>query len=242
MVSSGIRELSENSPHFLSGVFVQHAEQKANDKRWVPLGIASRLLGVNESTMREWADRGVIRSFRTPGRHRRFSQDDITRLMEGRSREGQGNGVQQWSDTAVRKIRRRLHRPKAEVFPWQTKLDEEGTERLRLFGRRLLQLAMEYSSLRRPQPELLAEARLIGEGYGREVKRQEVPLEEGARAYTFFRNSFVDILSESWENQRHAPWELPDLWKQGSTILDEVLLAMIAAYQETAASPGQGAV
>ena len=34
--------------------------------RWITLGQACKLLGVNESTLRRWADAGHTRSFRTP--------------------------------------------------------------------------------------------------------------------------------------------------------------------------------
>ncbi|HSP55765.1 MAG TPA: MerR family DNA-binding transcriptional regulator, partial [Dehalococcoidia bacterium] len=37
--------------------------------RWITLGQACKLLGVNESTLRRWADAGNVRSFRTPGGH-----------------------------------------------------------------------------------------------------------------------------------------------------------------------------
>ena len=51
--------------------------------RWITLGQACKLLGVNESTLRRWADAGHVRSFRTPGGHRRFSEEDLRVLMAG---------------------------------------------------------------------------------------------------------------------------------------------------------------
>ena len=220
---------------------MQRTSDKANGQ-WVSLGVASHLLGVNESTLRQWADRGLVRTFRTPGGHRRFSRADMAHLVESRTSEDQADTMARWRTTALRKIRRRLQRTKPEANPWQTKMDEASKERLRLFGRRLLQLTADYSSQRGPRPELLAEARLIGEGQGREMARLGVPLEEAVQAYVFFRNSFMDTVGETWQSQGVPPWEMPRLWRQGSALLDSVLLAVIAAYQETAKTLGEGTV
>ena len=41
--------------------------QTDNPSRWLSLGEASRLLQVNEATLRQWADNGNVRVYRTPG-------------------------------------------------------------------------------------------------------------------------------------------------------------------------------
>ena len=58
-------------------------ENEPPSPRWITLGQACKLLGVNESTLRRWADAGHVRSFRTPGGHRRFSEEDLRVLMSG---------------------------------------------------------------------------------------------------------------------------------------------------------------
>ena len=50
-------------------------------QNWLTLGAASGMLGVSESTIRRWADAGDIRSFRTPGGHRRILEDDLKQFM-----------------------------------------------------------------------------------------------------------------------------------------------------------------
>ena len=47
---------------------------------WLSLHEASQRLNVHPATLREWADRGRIRTFRTPGGHRRFSVEDVDAL------------------------------------------------------------------------------------------------------------------------------------------------------------------
>ena len=55
-------------------------ENEPLNTRWITLGQACKLLGVNESTLRRWADAGHVRSFRTPGGHRRFSEEERDNL------------------------------------------------------------------------------------------------------------------------------------------------------------------
>ncbi|MDR7545207.1 MAG: helix-turn-helix domain-containing protein, partial [Armatimonadota bacterium] len=50
--------------------------------RWLSLGDAASRLGVDEATLRHWADTGKIRTFRTPGGHRRFQEADLRALIQ----------------------------------------------------------------------------------------------------------------------------------------------------------------
>src|SRR5256712_12763376 len=47
---------------------------------WLSLDEAAKRLSVHPATLREWADKGQIRTFRTPGGHRRFSEVDAAHL------------------------------------------------------------------------------------------------------------------------------------------------------------------
>ena len=77
--------------------------------RWITLGQACKLLGVNESTLRRWADAGHVRSFRTPGGHRRFSEDDLRVLMAGQV-PAQTEPYNSISNIALARIRRDIAR------------------------------------------------------------------------------------------------------------------------------------
>ena len=204
--------------------------------RWVSLAVASRLLGMNKATLRQWGDRGVIRTFRTPGGHRRFARQDLLRL-QGESALPTSNGaLPALGAVALQRVRRRLRSAKAGAPLWQTRLDEEGLERLRAFGRRLLELATQYSSEPRSRRELLAQVAAIGEEQGREMARRGVPLEDALQAYLFFRNSYLDTMALAWGQREVPSGEFPRLWKQALAFLDGVLVAMIAGYKQ--ADPG----
>src|SRR2546429_5319287 len=47
---------------------------------WLSLDEAAKRLSVHPATLREWADKGQIRTFRTPGGYRRFNEADVAEL------------------------------------------------------------------------------------------------------------------------------------------------------------------
>jgi len=59
----------------------RRSQQRPTDDEWLPLGEASRLLGVNADSLRRWADEGRVDVFTTPGGHRRFARRSLDRLM-----------------------------------------------------------------------------------------------------------------------------------------------------------------
>jgi excisionase family DNA binding protein len=62
-----------------------------------PLGLstsqAAHALGVSLGTIRRWSDMGYLKSYRTPGGQRRFSQEQIDQFV--------GSLAQQTSDPVV---------------------------------------------------------------------------------------------------------------------------------------------
>ena len=116
-----------------------------SDRKWLTLGLARTMLGINEATLRQWADHGLVRAFRTPGGHRRFSIEDINALIEEGHPETAA-GVHVAGDAAVLpRIRRRVKvttRPRSPA--WMEKFDTEGHERMRSLGREFLDLCIGF--------------------------------------------------------------------------------------------------
>ncbi len=50
---------------------------------WLTLGEAARHLGVAQSTVRKWTDRGRLATFKTPGGHRQIQKEDLARFKSG---------------------------------------------------------------------------------------------------------------------------------------------------------------
>lgn len=51
-------------------------------EKLLSVGKAAKLLGVSTETIREWADSGALKTYRSVGNHRRFSEAEIFSLSE----------------------------------------------------------------------------------------------------------------------------------------------------------------
>ena len=54
----------------------------ANEPDWLTLGQAAKYLGIAQSTIRKWSDRGRMAVFYTPGGHRRYKRADLDDFLE----------------------------------------------------------------------------------------------------------------------------------------------------------------
>ena len=188
---------------------------------WLSLKDACRLLDVSDTTLRQWADAGHLRVYRTPGGHRRFLRQDVesmtgtTRPSAEQVRDDHGEGP------ALRRIRRRLSQDSVHQQPWFQGVEPEGHDRMRLFGRRLLSLLMQEQGPRRRRQELLEEARILGQEYGSEMSERRVALTDTVEAFVFFRTMVLDTAPAS-------------SWSRILETSDRVLTGVCYSYQRTA--------
>src|SRR5262245_63845479 len=105
----------------------------AQSPRWVTLRRACEILGVDESTLRRWADNGRLRSYRTPGGHRRFSLPNLEAMVSG---EAKPRGADEMERIATARIRRQLQQARAQEQGWYSSLTEASRATLRDLGRR----------------------------------------------------------------------------------------------------------
>ena len=92
------------------------------------VGQAAELLDVGVSTLKRWADSGVIESFRTAGGHRRFGRDAVERLRTRRREGGPGPGwLALFIDEAdLHVLASELLRARARLGSWWSVADEVG--------------------------------------------------------------------------------------------------------------------
>ena len=161
------------------------------------LGAVSRALGINDATLRQWADRGRLPVYRTPGGHRRFLREDVEALVRERS-NGHANSATtapvDSEDQALQRIRRRLGQIDLSQQSWMESFRAEGRDRMRLFGRRLLSLLLQnrFNGSGRRRGETLSETHMLGHEYGSEMALRGVPLTDSVQAFLFFRQAVVD--------------------------------------------------
>lgn len=195
---------------------------RGENTRWVNLSRACDILGVNESTVRRWADSGEIRCFRTPGGHRRFAEDDLLTLTRG-------DRDHALETAALRRIRRRLNSGSKDAG-WYGSLDADERDALRPLGRRLVELVGDYISRRRPLAEIEEEVDDIGHGYGELLANRETPLLRAMEAFTFFRRSLDETAKQLAERDRMDPEAAALAREQIAGLADRVLLGVTSAY------------
>ncbi len=204
------------------------ATETRNSTGWMSLGAVSMALGINEATVRQWADRGRLPVYRTPGGHRRFLREDVEALMK--EAPGSGATPSGWDsdpeDMVLRRIRRKLSQIDQAQPMWMESFQAEGRDRMRLFGRRLLSLLMQkrMNESSRRKEETLSETHMLGHEYGSEMVVRGVPLTDSVQAFLFFRQAVVESVQ-------------PDRLKQVIEISDGVLLGLVDAYCPPVADP-----
>lgn len=205
-----------------------NAPVKETGTEWLSPREACRLLQVSEVALRQWADAGHLRVYRTPGGHRRFLRADLLALTRpappaaAPPPTAPAPTPEKSENAALRRIRRRLSQGEVAAQPWYQSLADGGRDRMRLFGRRLLSLLLQEPPPRKASgrwQETLAEARLLGREYGAEMAERGVAMPDAVAAFIFFRSLALDS-----RNARAWPTMLE--------LTDRALLGLVEAHQE----------
>jgi excisionase family DNA binding protein len=207
----------------------------SDSSRWVTLGRACDILGVDESTLRRWADAGRLRVYRTPGGHRRFSLGNLQELLNG---DGRGRNAQ-IGRMAFAKIRQELKRAKQQEGGWYATLSENDRQRFRDLGRRLVDMVGEYMDKRTRRPSLLEDAHDIGLAYGRILIGASLPLPSAVEAYIGFRKTMDETTHQASTREALPTEEALDACGQVHALGDQVLLGIAASYEAIATPAGR---
>ena len=204
------------------------------DRQWLTLGLARALLGINEVTLRQWADNGLVRVFRTPGGHRRFSTEDIYALMEEGGPAGEP-AVHVGGDAALLpRIRRRVRSKHPGAPAWMAKFDGPSHERMRKLGRQFLERCVEFMD-GPDKPEALAAAGELGQAYGTESVARGLSATEALAAFIFFRNATVEAIKPALLQRGASADDICAALEQLTKLTDEVLVSLMASYDRTPA-------
>jgi excisionase family DNA binding protein len=188
------------------------------------------MLGVDESTLRRWADAGQVRTFRTPGGHRRFAEAEVQAVLSGQAYRLQAR-PDDLGALALTRIRRQLQRGSAHDAPWHLGAGEQERERMRALGRRLVTFVSDYLSGRNRRGAR-TEAREIGHEYGRELAQAGLSLRQTLEAFTFFRRSLDQTTRQVAQKTGLSPEETLGHCEQVMNLADEVLLGIAESFEE----------
>ncbi len=212
------------------------ARAAAVDPGWVTLTEACRLLGVSPSTVRRWADTGMVRTFVTPGGHRRFSRAGLEALLPERPKSRPS--LADLGETPGRMTRgyRRAADEAPSRIPWVVEMDEVSRGRFREYGRGVvaaLVAALDTADERRRR-ELLRDAEDACTEYGRIAGREGLGAATTADLFLRFRLPFLTELGAVARRREFDASATSTLIADANAALDDLLLATLRGWEAAA--------
>ncbi len=206
--------------------------------RWLSLGPASRLVGVDPDTLRRWADDGHVEAFVTPGGHRRFDRRTIEAIVPTRragSRPLASLGAS--PERLNRAYRRRYSSDQAaHQVPAE---DLAARERYRRDGRLLVEALIAHldaaaaDAAERARSEAAAAA--LVDDLACRLAAAGTSLTEAVGLFVAARRPFLDELTGLGRRRTLDSARLAALYDDASGLLDRLLLRLIATFQEATA-------
>ncbi len=196
-------------------------------KEWLSLQEASERLGVSPATLRLWADRGRVQSFRTPGGHRRFRERDLNALTTEREAGGSGQQMRVLAHVALGRTRFQVSDGWLGAEAWYKRFPDGAREQHRELGRSVVTALTELMSAVDADALLTVRATELGQAYAELNHKHDIPLPDALRAFMFFRDSFIESLMEL---ARASPGlDVLPLMRRTSRFVDQMLLTMVEA-------------
>jgi excisionase family DNA binding protein len=206
------------------------------DPGWVSLTEACTLLGVSPSTVRRWADTGLVRTFVTPGGHRRFSRVGLESLLPDKPTTRPSLG--DLGETPGRMARgyRRETADDTGRIPWIAELDETRRERFRGYGRSIVTALVAALDTDDPptRTDRLREAEDACAEYGRVAGREGLGAPMTADLFLRFRRPFLGELGALARRREFDASATSTLMADANTALDGLLLATLRGWESAA--------
>jgi excisionase family DNA binding protein len=213
----------------------EQAQRRPTDDPWLPLGEASRLVGVGPDTLRRWADSGKVQSYQTPGGHRRFLRSSLEAMINAPRRNRYGiERLHDSAGTISGELHRRMERTGYAGQPWQARLSAEQRADFRRWGQRTFNLVIEYVSAgkRRERELLLEEAEKMGGLYGAEALAAGLSLAETVEAFLFFRSPVLEAITGHLRRRSADVSEVTSAYREANAAIDQVLVALVASHRD----------
>lgn len=206
------------------------------DDPWLPLGAASRLVGVGHDTLRRWADSGKVHSYQTPGGHRRFLRSSLEAMVNAPRRARYG--VERLPDsrqTMAGEVHRRMQRAGQGGQPWQARLSAEQRADFRRWGQRTFDLVIEYvaANKRAEREILIGEAETMGSLYGAEASKAGLTLAETVEAFLYFRSPVLDAIVGQLRKRSAEVSDVTAAFHEANAAIDSVLVALMSSHRES---------
>jgi excisionase family DNA binding protein len=211
----------------------------AGSGTWLSLGPASRLLGVDPGTLRRWADEGRVEVYTTPGGHRRFDRKALERIARER-RPGAGRRSPRPPSRPLASLGatperwQRVYR--RNYAPSEPAVDDADRAAYRHDGRLLVAALVAYLDTNpldlagRSAAE--ADAASLVDDLARRLAISGTSLTESVGLFVASRRPFMAELTGLGRRRTLDPARLSALYDDASSLLDRLLLRLIATHQE----------
>jgi excisionase family DNA binding protein len=203
--------------------------------RWLSLGPASRMLGVDPDTLRRWADEGRVEAYVTPGRHRRFDRRTIERLTSSRRAGARPLASLGAGPDRLTRAYRRSYATDAPAH----RVRPDDTAELELYrrdGRRLVDALVAHldadpsDDAARATAE--AQATAVVDDLARRLSGAGTNLTESVGLFVAARRPFLAELAGLGRRRALDAARLAGLYEDASGLLDRLLLRLIETHQE----------
>ena len=197
---------------------------------WLKLSEVAGWLGVHSSTVRNWADKGLLPSHRTQGGHRRFRLDELDLWAKAQQIGPSKAEAAQLVKSALSYTRLQISEGALKSQGWYEKLDKAARDEYARGGRRLLQGLNTFIVSEHGLDQ--AEARAMGYEYANLGRRHGLDFVEATRAFLFFRNALQEALLGSYEQaaiRSARAWG--GLARKMDAFTDQVLLSLLETFQ-----------
>ncbi|TLN20906.1 helix-turn-helix domain-containing protein [bacterium] len=207
------------------------------DSSWLSLSEASKRLGIHFTTLRRWADQGLIEHMRTPGGKRKFSTRAIDEFLERRSTPVQNpKAIEVLKDKTLVQARTDIQNYKQTKPGWYANISDEQRKLMRATGNKLIALMFQYCSRENEGEIFLEEGKRIGKVYGRFSASVGLTLEECIRTFLFFSQSMLGSMHETGALQGMADNNSQRLFQRMNYFLDEVMVGMVLEFSQAETS------
>jgi DNA-binding transcriptional MerR regulator len=216
-----------------TGAGKRRTQPRTASRKWISLNAASNRLGVSATTLRRWADAGIVRAFVTPGGHRRFDPASVRALLPGR--EGRPT-MEQMGETPER-ISRAYRRAGHDDQPaWVSGLDEDQRTVFREHGMAIARelLAAIDAPTESDRAAHIAAASAVAAQYGIVAAERGLGVATTVQTFLQFRRPFMLELLNVSRRRGLDTSATTQLAASAGDAIDELLVATVRAYEEHA--------
>ncbi len=197
----------------------------------ISIGEASQMLGVSEAALRQWTDEGKIKSFITPGGHRRYSKVELKKFMGSHPRM---LGIKDLV-TGLGETNEQLRKIGQETFksiPWYGELSDEEKKRLADIGRRLLNLIIKQITEPSRREETMLMVREVGHDLGETLAKLNLPLTDSVEAFVLHRDPIINAATQLMRRREAFTGRIVEAIPIVARVMDEALVALVTAHQQ----------